>query len=90
MRHTHTNVKRKCIVINTCPVCYSHDSARVANEFSIWVDMLERGVRLPCPDSCHPLIYNMLMMPCWDHDPAKRPNFKNLQEMQSGVELRVT
>lgn len=68
----------------------SQDPSITAQQFATWIKKLEQGDRLPCPEACLPIIYSQLMLPCWTNDPEHRPNFKQLQEMQSKVELRVT
>ena len=43
------------------------------------MEELQKGYRLPAPDSCPSVIYN-LMLRCWDKDPEHRPSFTNVQE----------
>ncbi|XP_028375237.1 protein-tyrosine kinase 2-beta isoform X2 [Phyllostomus discolor] len=41
------------------------------------IGVLEKGDRLPKPDLCPPVLYN-LMTRCWDYDPSERPRFTEL------------
>ena len=43
------------------------------------MEELQKGYRLPAPDSCPSVIYN-LMLRCWSEDPDHRPSFTNVQE----------
>ncbi|XP_042302908.1 tyrosine-protein kinase Blk [Sceloporus undulatus] len=42
------------------------------------IQNLERGYRMPCPDSCPPELY-AIMMKCWMQNPNERPTFEHLQ-----------
>jgi len=42
------------------------------------LDLLNNGVRLPCPESCPQSVYTQLMLPCWDLQPQNRPSFRSL------------
>ena len=68
----------------------NQDPRRVAKEYDIWVNLLQQGTRLPCPENCLELVYTDLMRHCWASEAEKRPNFKTLQDMLKRVELRVT
>ncbi len=47
------------------------------------LDAIEKGYRLPCPNSCPEDVYS-IMLSCWKFEPAERPEFGtmlgNLQE----------
>eukprot|EP00800_Vazella_pourtalesii_P016140 TRINITY_DN453_c0_g1_i2.p1 TRINITY_DN453_c0_g1~~TRINITY_DN453_c0_g1_i2.p1 ORF type:complete len:976 (+),score=243.96 TRINITY_DN453_c0_g1_i2:347-3274(+) len=43
------------------------------------MEELQKGYRLPAPDSCPSVIYN-LMLRCWSEAPEHRPSFTNVQE----------
>ncbi|XP_071541156.1 tyrosine-protein kinase hopscotch [Panulirus ornatus] len=42
------------------------------------LQLLRNGKRLNLKPPCHPTIYSELIRPCWDHEPAARPNFSAL------------
>jgi serine/threonine protein kinase len=42
------------------------------------MELLNKGVRLPCPESCPQSVYTQLMLPCWELNPQKRPSFRSL------------
>ncbi|XP_063810760.1 tyrosine-protein kinase Fgr isoform X2 [Pseudophryne corroboree] len=42
------------------------------------LEQLERGYRMPCPQSCPPSLHD-LMLQCWKGDPEERPTFEYLQ-----------
>ncbi|XP_069783551.1 non-receptor tyrosine-protein kinase TYK2-like isoform X2 [Narcine bancroftii] len=44
------------------------------------IELLERGKRLPCPQTCPLEVYRLMNM-CWDSDPARRPKFQELSPM---------
>jgi len=39
-----------------------------------------KGFRLPCPSNSSPQLYQV-MTSCWEHDPNKRPSFKEIHSM---------
>jgi len=41
-------------------------------------NLLTNGVRLSCPPSCPQIIYNTLMLPCWQISPQERPTFSKI------------
>ncbi|RXN27686.1 tyrosine- kinase JAK1-like protein [Labeo rohita] len=41
------------------------------------VEALEKGWRMPCPDSCPEMVYTQ-MRRCWSHAPENRADFKSL------------
>lgn len=41
------------------------------------VEALEKGWRIPCPDSCPEMVYTQ-MRRCWSHEPENRVDFKGL------------
>lgn len=42
------------------------------------LDLLNKGVRLPCPEACPQSVYTQLMLPCWEIQPQNRPSFRSL------------
>lgn len=42
---------------------------------------LERGYRMPRPDSCPPELYNGIIAECWRSRPEERPTFEFLQSV---------
>jgi len=63
---------------------------RHREDLTEWLRLLEEGVRLPCPEECHPSVYAHLMQPCWKREPTERPTFSELGRALSKVELEVT
>ncbi|ETE59411.1 Tyrosine-protein kinase Srms, partial [Ophiophagus hannah] len=43
------------------------------------IQQITRGYRLPCPNSCSPEIYS-IMLECWKTHPEDRPTFLNLRD----------
>ena len=43
------------------------------------IDELQKGYRLPAPDSCPSVIYT-LMLSCWNKTPEQRPSFTDIQQ----------
>lgn len=44
------------------------------------IGKLENGERLALPVNCPPRLYS-LMSQCWNYEPSKRPDFKNIKEI---------
>lgn len=42
---------------------------------------LERGYRMPRPDSCPPELYHGVIAECWRNRPEERPTFEFLQSV---------
>lgn len=42
---------------------------------------LERGYRMPRPDSCPPELYHGVIAECWRSRPEERPTFEFLQSV---------
>ncbi|XP_063091018.1 tyrosine-protein kinase Blk isoform X1 [Cavia porcellus] len=42
---------------------------------------LERGYRMPCPDTCPPALYRDVISECWRGRPEERPTFEFLQSV---------
>ncbi|KAM3876996.1 tyrosine-protein kinase Fes/Fps [Diretmus argenteus] len=51
-------------------------------------DEVEKGYRMPAPNSCPPEIYS-LMCSCWQHEPRNRPSFKTLRAELSALNDKV-
>lgn len=39
------------------------------------VEQVKLGYRMPCPKNCPEVLYNELMLECWNTIPEKRPTF---------------
>jgi serine/threonine protein kinase len=50
------------------------------------LQMLKRGDVLACPPSCPQIIYEQLILPCFNLDPSKRPSYKELYKRLSNIE----
>ena len=66
------------------------DENKIVQDYAKWVELLQNGIRLPCPDNCPPLVYTHLMLPCWAGDPRDRPTFQEMHGKLKEIELRVT
>ncbi len=55
-----------------------------------WIRKLEEGARFPKLDNCPDLLYQSVMLKCWDIDPDARPSFKELKTTLNYVEKTVT
>ena len=65
--------------------CYK----RQPEDFQAWLSKLEEGVRLPRPDLCPALLYQV-MLTCWHRTPQDRPTFQQLKRSLKQAELEVT
>ncbi|XP_008826381.1 tyrosine-protein kinase Blk [Nannospalax galili] len=45
------------------------------------IHSLERGYRMPCPDTCPPELYRDIITECWQSRPEERPTFEFLQSV---------
>jgi hypothetical protein len=59
-------------------------------------ELIESGVRLPCPDGCSDGMYGLLLQ-CWEYDSVSRPTFKRMvhlhvisHQIPSAIRLELT
>jgi hypothetical protein len=50
------------------------------------LDQLKQGHVLTCPESCPQVIYDDIILPCFNLDPSKRPNYKEIFRRLGEVE----
>ncbi|XP_054727303.1 tyrosine-protein kinase hopscotch [Anastrepha obliqua] len=53
-----------------------------------FLQRLQQGERLQKPDLCPQIVYNKLMLPCWQADPKARPTFAMLLNAIQTIEER--
>ncbi|XP_040577456.1 tyrosine-protein kinase JAK2 [Lepeophtheirus salmonis] len=58
-------------------------------EMQKFVEALLEGRRFPRTEDCSHIVYNELILPCWEKDSKNRPNFTALKRLISNIELRV-
>ncbi|XP_061139735.1 tyrosine-protein kinase CSK-like isoform X1 [Syngnathus typhle] len=51
--------------------------------------LLEKGYRMPSPDGCPEVIYEIMNDGCWHSEPESRPTFKLLKELLLGVKTEL-
>jgi serine/threonine protein kinase len=49
------------------------------------VKFVKNGSKLECPECCPPVIYEEVILPCWNLQPAQRPTFKTLFRLLENI-----
>ncbi|KAH0622902.1 hypothetical protein JD844_025748 [Phrynosoma platyrhinos] len=78
MNSIHRDLRAANILVSETLCCKVADFGLARIIENEYLAQEERGYRMPCPDSCPPELYAM-MLKCWQDNPEERPTFEHLQ-----------